>query len=322
MTERDFDTYCKRMFGCDVAMLLRAMESSPSSRGYVLGAISEVLLKAHLERCGYEVLRIIEKPSGGNQAKSDEARGDFYVRKEASSEDKRLVVESKGLKSNSEFRGAKFDSRDKVFRFLRSLAFRPRDWKKQCYETGLRKYQKTKEAWERKNRKKKFPPFGWPKDAPGPVSCDLSGLWDNEDALRRYVDSLPGKAFTEQAYRNRQGALAVLETHKPSRREAPLTGIKQAAPLVSEFSILAVDLYLRTGQHEFAFMNPQAISHSPTSPEHLYQNYTIDVLIPDLKNRPRFIPPWYNDFDQCVRETNPSGRKLDPTQINHRGEIA
>jgi len=243
-----------------------------------------------------------------------------YVRKEGSSKDEWLVVESKGLKSNSEFRGAKLDSRDKVFRFLRKLAFRPRDWKKRCYEVGLRKYLKTKEAWERKNRKKKFPPFGWPKDMPGPVTCDLSGLWDDEDALREYVDSLPEDAFTERAYRHRQGALAVLETHKPSKREAPLTGIKRAAPLVSEFSILAVDLYLRTGQHEFVFMNPQAISHSPTAPEHLYQNYTIDILVPGLKDRPCFISPWYKDFDLCVKETKATWRKLDPTQINHRGE--
>ena len=67
-------------------------------------------------------------------------------------------------------------------------------------------------------------------------------------------------------------------------------------------------------------MNPLAISHSPTSPEHLYQNYTIDVLIPELKPRPRLIPPWYKDFEKCLEETNPSWRKLDPTQVDHRGE--
>jgi len=318
MTQSDFNSYCHNMLGCDMALLLRAMESSPSSRGYVLGAISEVLLKDSLEGLGYEVIRIVEKPSGGYDAKSDEARGDFYVREKGSKEDNWLVVESKGLKSNSEFRGAKFDSRDKVFRFLQALAFRPRDWKRECYARGLRRYEATKEAWERKNGKGKFPAFRWPKDTPGPITCDLSGLWKDEKELRAYVDSLPGEAFSEQAYRHCRGALAVLETHKPSTRVAPITGIKQAAPLVAEFSVLAVDLYLRTRCHEFAFVDPEAISHSPTSPEHLYQNYTIDVLIPGLKTSPCFIHPWYNNFRECVEATKPSQRKLDPSQIDRR----
>jgi len=321
MSGNDFDAYCDSMFGCDTSLLLRAMDSSPSSRGYLLGAISEILLKDYLEGLGYEVLRIIEKPSGGNLAKNVEARGDFYVRKQDRTEDQWLVVESKGLKSNSEFRGGKLDSPDKVFRFLRSLAFRQQDWDRECYAKGLSTYEKVKKVWKGKNRKKKFPPFLWPKDAPGPITCDLSGLWEEESDLRAYVDSLSDEAFSEQAYRRCQGAVAVLETHKPSTRVGPITGIKQAAPLVSEFSVLAVDLYLRTGQHEFAFVNPKAISHSPTSPEHLYQNYTIDVLIPGLKTRPCFIRPWYNDFDQCVAETKPMPRKLDPTQIDDRGEL-
>lgn len=320
MASQDFDAYCSHTFGCHVPMLLRAMEHSPSSRGYVLGAISEETLKDHLEARNYEVLRIVEKPSGGFTAKSDEARGDFYVKKDGADEDGWLVVESKGLKSNSEFRGAMFEDRDKVFRFLKKWAFRDPEWREKCYDKGLKKYNKEKEKWEAKHPKQRFPAFGWSRRTPGPVSCDLSEIWESEDELKGYVYSLPDEAFTEEAYRCRRGALAVLETHKPSTRVAPFTGIKHAAPLVSEFSVLAVDLYLRTGQHEFAFMNPETISHSPTSPEHLYQNYTIDVLIPRLKPRPRIGPPWYDDLDTCVAETNPGCRELDETQINHRGK--
>lgn len=320
MAQNDFDSYCKKMLGCDIPLLLRAMESSPSSRGYVLGAISEVLLKDCLEQAGYEVIRIVEKPSGGYDAKSDEARGDFYAREKGSTKDEWLVVESKGLKSNSEFRGAKFDSREKVYRFLRALAFPPKDWKRECYASGLRRYEAAKNAWEEKHRGKRFPPFRWPKEAPGPITSDLSGIWTDEKELRAYVDSLPDEAFTEHAYRHCRGALAVLETHKPSTRVAPITGIKQAAPLVADFSVLAVDLYLRTGCHEFAFVNPEVISHSPTSPEHLYQNYTIDVLIPGVKTRPSFIYPWYSNFRECVEATGPTRRKLDPSQIDRRGE--
>ena len=64
--------------------------------------------------------------------------------------------------------------------------------------------------------------------------------------------------------------------------------------------------------------NPTTLSHSPTSPEHLYQNYIIDVLIPGMKPRPKLAAPWYADFDTCVVKTKPEYRKLDPTQIDHR----
>ncbi|MBM3302757.1 MAG: hypothetical protein FJY85_22765, partial [Deltaproteobacteria bacterium] len=193
-----------------------------------------------------------------------------------------------------------------------------KDSKKATYAKGLRSYEKAKAKWEKAHHGKQFPPFAWGRENPGPITCDLLGIWKSENDLRRYLDSLPDEAFTEEGYRECRGALVVIETHKPSKREAPVTGIKQAAPLVSDFSVLAVDLFLRTGRHEFAFVNPETISHSPTSPEHLYQNYTIDILIPGLKARPRFIPPWYGDFDECVAKTKPASRKLDPTQIDHR----
>ena len=322
MPTMDIDEYVNRTFCCDVPLFLEALENSPNSRGYIIGALSEIILSHYLDAKGYDVLRIVEKPSGGNDAKSADARGDFYVRKKGSKDDAWQVVESKGLKSNSEFRGAKFNSRDKVFRYLRPLVFPAKNAREVTYAKGLQSYQQAKAQWERAHPSKLFPPFAWDHDTPGPITCDLSGIWDAEADLRRYLDSLPNDAFTEEAYRECRGALAVLETHKPSRREAPLTGNEQAAPLVSDFSILAVDLCLRTGKHEFAFMNPKTISHSPTSPEHLYQNYTIDILIPGLKVRPAFIPPWYGDFDECVAKTQPPPRKLDTTQVDHRQDIS
>jgi hypothetical protein len=315
---KSIDAYVAATFGCNSAQFVEALQNSPNSRGYILGALSEMALRHYLETRAYEVVRIVEKPSGGNDAKSDEARGDFYVRKRGQKNDAWLVVESKGLKSNSEFRGAKLDSPEKVHHYLRALAFPPRDCKQKIYDKGLQTYTRAKEKWERKHPGKRFPPFRWNRSTPGPVTCDLSGIWRNPSDLECYIAGLEAVAFTEDSYRNRRGALAVLETHKPSRRLAPLTKINHAAPLVSDFSILAVDLYLRTGRHEFAFVNPKTISHSPTSPEHLYQNYTIDVLVPGLKVRPRFVPPWYEDFADCVGRTSPEYRTLDRNQVDHR----
>jgi len=310
--------YISKIFGCSISHFLEALEDSPNSRGYILGALSEMMLRHYLESKDYEVIRIVEKPSGGNDAKSGEARGDFYARKKGSKGNLWLVVESKGLKSNSEFRGAKLDNNEKVFRFLRPLAFPDKDAKEILYKKGHATYKKAKDAWESKHHGKRFQPFLWNPKTPGPITCDLNGLWKNEGELQHFINSLPPKAFTEEAYRSCCGAVAILETHKPSKRVAPKTGIDQAAPLVTDFNILTIDLFLRTGKHEFAFANPNMLSHSPSSPEHLYQNYTIDVLVPGLKSRPRLAPPWYLDFDECVAKTKPEYRELDPTQVDHR----
>jgi hypothetical protein len=305
-------------FGVDERVFLEALKQSPSAQGYIMGAISEVLLKEYLEAKGFEVIRIKEKPSGGNNAKNYEARGDFYVRKNGSKEDKWFVIESKGLKSNSEFRGGKLDSPEKVFKFLRGRIFNSTKTKKTIFDKGFATYLKTKKLWEKKNPGKHFPDFRWNKKFPGAECYNLSGIWKNEEELKKWVFSLDKKYFTEDAYRNVEGAIAILETHQPSKRVGIKTGIDQAAPLVYDFNIMSVDLFLRTGKHDFVFMNSEEISHSPTSPEHLYQNYTIDFLIKGKKEKPIIQAPWYDDVDNCITKTKPQYRKIDKTQLDNR----
>lgn len=65
-------------------------------------------------------------------------------------------------------------------------------------------------------------------------------------------------------------------------------------------------------------MNPEKISHSPSSPEHLYQNYIIDVLVKDLKPKTEIKHPWYTDICDLIQKTNPATRVKDDTQIDHR----
>ena len=305
-------------FGVDERVFLEALKSSPSAQGYIAGAISEVLLKEYLETKDYEVIRIKEKPSGGNNAKSSEARGDFYIRKNNSKEDKWLVIESKGLKSNSEFRGGKLDSPEKVFKFLRGRVFNATKTKQTIYEKGHSTYLKVKELWEKRNPGKTFPEFKWSKDFPGPDCYNLENIWKDEADLKLWVNSLSKDSFTEEAYRKKVGAITILETHQPSKRVGIKTGIDQAAPLVYDFNIMSVDLFLRTGKHEFVFMNGEEISHSPSSPEHLYQNYTIDILAKGKKSEPIIQAPWYSDIEDCVTQTNPIYRKIDQSQIDNR----
>lgn len=305
-------------FGVDERVFLEALKQSPSAQGYIMGAISEVLLKEYLEAKGFEVIRIKEKPSGGNNAKNYEARGDFYIRKNGSNDDSWLVFESKGLKSNSEFRGGKLDSPEKVFKFLRGRVFNSAKTKQTIFDKGFATYSKTKALWEKKNPGNQFPDFRWNKNFPGAECYDLTGIWKNEEDLKKWVFSLDEKSFSEDAYRNVEGAIAILETHQPSKRVGIKTGIDQAAPLVYDFNIMSVDLFLRTGKHEFVFMNSEEISHSPTSPEHLYQNYTIDFLIKAKKVKPVIQAPWYDDVDNCIAKTKPQYRKIDKTQIDNR----
>ena len=85
---------CQKHFGVRPEAFVEALQMSPNARGYILGSISEMLLRQHLKRLGYSIHRIKEKWVGKKHH-----HGDLNV----SDDSKRwFVVESKGLKSNSE----------------------------------------------------------------------------------------------------------------------------------------------------------------------------------------------------------------------------
>ncbi|MBN2225817.1 MAG: hypothetical protein JW763_00485 [candidate division Zixibacteria bacterium] len=316
MNEEKWNKYLDKVFGVDLEVFYLALEESVSARGYIHGAIAEVLLTKSLEDSGFEWIRIKEKPSGGFNAKSAEARGDFYIR-EKDSQNEYFVIECKGVKTNAE-KHAGLNTQDKVFKYLKKFAFPADDSITKRYDGGLKKYQSKKAEWEGQNPGKTFPDFNWPKDYPGCDSVDLTGLWPDVKSLKEWVFSYSEDDFSEDAYWNCTAPIALLQTHMPSVRVAPITEIKQAGPLTIDFNILAVDLFLRTGKHEFVFMNPEKISHSPTSPEHLYQNYTIDVLIKEKKPGTTIVPPWYSSIHDCISATNPPRRQLDESQIDSR----
>lgn len=73
--------YIKSKFGIDEPKFLEVLKMSPGAEGYLLGSLGELLFKEYVESLGYEAFRIKEKPEGGNNAKSDDAHGDFYIRK-------------------------------------------------------------------------------------------------------------------------------------------------------------------------------------------------------------------------------------------------
>lgn len=314
----DIVNFSKRYFNVEVDVLINAIKTSLSAQGYILGAISELILKDFFVSKGYEVKRIKEKPKGGAKGKSAEARGDLYIKKP---EDKKwLVIECKGLKSNSEFsysRRRLLDNKGGLEQFLIAHAIRGHCKNTKVYISATKTYMKSRQEWQRKNKGKRFPPFQWSQDWPGPCNCRLEKIWKDEISLNKWISSLDIKRFSEESYRKQQGPIVILETHAPSKRTGAITGINQAGPLVYDFSIMAVDLFIKTGKHEFVFMNPNAMNHSPSSPEHLYQNYIIDILIPSIKDHPTIKPPWYTSFDEVLK-TNPPERDIDYSQVDDR----
>lgn len=311
--------YIENKFGIDDNKFLEVLKMSPGAEGYLHGSISELLFKDFMTEIRFEVLRIKEKPEGGYNAKSDDARGDFYIRKiQNQIVDEWYVVENKGIKTNTEKHLFTLDTKDKLYNHLSTLAFPKEDVLEKTYNKGLKSYTTKKIEWEIKNVGKEFPTFNWDKKTPGARTFNLIGYWNTKEQLRNWVDSLKDEALKTESYLNLEGPIRMIATHAPSNRIAPFTKIKQAAPLITEFNIMCVDLFQRTGEHKFVFMNPLTISHSPTSPEHLYQNYHIDYIIPGIKDSLRISHPWYENIEDCIKFTNPIPRKLDKSQLDGR----
>ncbi len=317
--EVDFEKWCMDKFSTDPSTLIQVLEMSPSSQGYIHGAVSELELMNYLEDCGYKVYRIKEKPSGGFDEKKVGYKGDFLI------QDKNglyYVVECKGIKTNAEFRSgdtddefAKSITREQAINFLKKYINID---KQKIWQKGYKAYCKMKDEWEIKNPGKTYPPFRWKVETAGPDSADLTSVFPTLRDIQEYVYSLDENKFTEQAFRHKEGVYVVMQTHKPSGRTDPETGEHIAAPLVSDFSILAVDLYQRLGKHKFVFVNPDTISHSPDHPGHLYQNYIIDIIVPGRKDNLTIRYPWFEDIKECIKKTSPRTVEYDESQLDHR----
>jgi len=306
----------KKIFGVDQDFLAEVLIENASAMGYLQGALSEEILKQMLIDLGYEVFRIKEKPAGGFDSKIDNYKGDFLVKKPE--DDLWLVIESKGLKTNSEFRGTNKIGEKNRKSIINKINRIIEVDKKEVYKKGYNKYMTTKNDWESNNPGKTFPDFEWNEDYPGPNSVDLSDYFKSKKEIEDYFNSIDVGKFSEKAFRDKTAAYYILETHKPNTRVDEETKIKQAAPLKTDFSILAVDLFQRYGEHKIVFADANQLSHSPTSPKHLYQNYLIDILIPGLKDELKINKPWYSSIDELLKNSNPRRVKFDETQIDYR----
>jgi len=311
------DDFTLQKFGVDENTFIDVLKNSHGAEGYLLGALGEQLFKQYAELKGYEVLRIKEKPDGGYDAKTEDARGDFYIRKKNNKKDEWFVVECKSVKSNAEKR-ANFTNPSSCLTFLEKHSVKRQEHIASILKSGKNTYEKEKKAWSEKHPGKRFPTFKWLKSNPGPGIPDLSGLWKSKKEIKEWLDTFNPEDFSEDAYWDLKAPIRLLQTHMPSKRTDKL-GITKTGPLVSEFNILCLDLFLRTGKHEFVFANSENLNHQAKAPNHLQQNYTIDILTAkDNFKRHKLLRPWYDDLDTCIKKSNPKPRKMDESQLDRR----
>lgn len=168
------EVFIQKKFGIPMDKFFDILSISQGAEGYILGSLGEQLFKKYAEDHGYDVYRIKEKPEGGNNAKADEARGDFYIRKKGSKAGIGYVVECKSAKSNAEDRGLVAKDvvdakkrKKKCVDFLCKFSINRKKNIESNYKKGENAYKKKKEAWESKHPGKHFPPFKWDKNNRG-----------------------------------------------------------------------------------------------------------------------------------------------------------
>ena len=239
------DKFVKDTFAVDIDIFLNALKLSPNAQGYIIGAISELLLKNYMENLGYELKRIKEKWEG---TKHKNHRGDFYIRKKGTKQ--WFVLESKGVKSNSE------------------------KWHKLNLYKPLHNFLK--------NNLDKLQPYGI-LDVPTLINEIFPGL---ENGIKMYsVEDIRHK-------------ITVLETHFVSGAKSESSGRTIATPRRDEFHVVSLDLFLRTGKHQFVFANSKQLDVSESDSNHLKQNYIVDVLITNKKENLNIQKPWSENFNE------------------------
>ncbi|MGH9892356.1 MAG: hypothetical protein ACREA0_10305 [bacterium] len=219
-------------FGTDEKTLIEALWRSPNARGYLLGSLSEILVSGELKRLGFELERIKEKWNGPKLH-----HGDYYVRRPGG---RWYVLESKGLKSNSE-----------KWHRIREAPTEPREL----------------ERWFARRH------------------GEIGNWWNSLSAARK-------AAIVASQRFNRA---KVLETHFVSGTGGR-AGRTIATPRKEEFHVVALDLFLRTGKHEFIYASSDALEAAEQDPAHLKQNYLIDIMTPTVDREPTLAAPWTRDF--------------------------
>jgi hypothetical protein len=264
------EKFVQAVFKTSIEVFFEALRLSPNAQGYVSGSITELLLKQFLQTQGYEVKRIREKWEGKKHANH---HGDFYFRK---INQKWFVLESKGIKSNSE-KWHKLYNYERLFKFLfnhsdkiawiddsKEIEPQIKAWIednlpkfKNEYANTIYTYEEVQEhlqtASTRKTKKS--------------VAIELLKDYSREE-MTEMIDERLVYVMSK---------VKVLETHFVSGNSAS-NDRTQATPRKDEFNLISVDIFLRHTEHKFLFANPKQLESSGSDANHLQQNYIMGFI--------------------------------------------
>ncbi len=291
--------FVQKVFKTSLEIFLEALKLSPNAQGYVLGSVTELLLKKKIEDEGFEVRRIREKWEG---RKHPNHRGDFYFRTPGNA--KWFVLESKGVKSNSE-------KWHKLYNLERLKKFMIAHSEKIAWIDQSRDIEPQVQSWVEGNLPKFTNEFSEPlyeyeeiKDyLENPPSREtgksraIANLKDlNRDKINQLIDERLAYVMSR---------IKVLETHFVSGTSES-SERTQATPRKDEFNIAAIDIVLRYPEHKFLFANPRLLESSGDDPNHLQQNYIIGFVFLDERQSPilSITDDWYEDFHDAFNTVN------------------
>jgi len=310
--------FVQKVFKTSLEIFLEALKLSPNAQGYVLGSVAELLLKKKIEVEGFEVKRIREKWEGRKHLNH---HGDFYFR--IPGDTKWFVLESKGVKSNSE-KWHKLYNYERLKKFMIAHSDKI-TWVKQEAEI-----EPQIESWIEHNLPKLKKEY-------------IENLYEFEE-VKDYLENPPQREtnkskaieklkkltrdeinrLTEERLAYIMSKIKVLETHFVSGTSE--TGERtQATPRKDEFNVVAIDIVLRYHEHKFLFANPKLLESSGDDPNHLQQNYIIGFVLSDESQNPvlSITDEWYDDFREVFSTVNPKHAvKEKDMQVDNRYMVA
>jgi len=310
-------TFIQKVFKTSLEIFLEALKLSPNAQGYVLGSVTELLLKKKLQGVGFEVNRIREKWEG---RKHPNHHGDFYI--SAPKDSKWFVLESKGVKSNSE-KWHKLYNYERLKRFMSSHS------EKINWIDQNEKIEPQVQAWIEKHLPKLSNEYSEYLYEFEEVQAYLENPPKRETAKSKAIAKLKGLArndinrLIEERLAYVMSKIKVLETHFVSGT-SETSERTQATPRKDEFNLVAIDIVLRYPEHKFLFANPKLLESSGDDPNHLQQNYIIGFVFFDEDYNPilSITDEWFENFQEAFDTVNPKHAvKEKDMQIDNRNIV-
>jgi len=310
--------FVQQVFKTTVEIFLEALKLSPNAQGYVLGSITELLLKEKVEVLGFEVQRIREKWEG---RKHPQHHGDFYFR--GPDRPHWFVLESKGVKSNSE-KWHKLYNLESLKRFLITHSDKIR-WVKQENDV-----EPQITAWIHDNLPRFLNEYAPRLYEYEEVQAYLQSPPRRETSKSRAIAVLQGytreqiSTLIDERLEYVMSKVKVLETHFVSGTSGT-SERTQATPRKDEFNVVAVDIVLRYPDHKFLFANPRQLESSGGDPNHLQQNYIIGFVFEGSQGSPvlSITEEWFETFMDVYETLNPRDSvNEEDMQVDNRYMIA